>query len=362
MAEDPETQTEEPSDRKLSQAREQGDVVKSMDIPQVATLAAITATIAWAGGWMMQSIATSMLPFLAHPDQIDLSGHGTINVMKTVMGSILPVLGTIFAVTAIAGVAGNVLQTGFMFTPSKLFEGGLSKLNPMEGFKRLFGMDAFIQFTKSLFKVVILAIIAWWILKPHAMQITQLAELAPAAIIPLTWDILKGLLYAVLIMLTFGAGFDWFIQRQRFMARMRMSKQEIKDENKQSEGDPQIKARLRQIRMQRARRRMMSDVAKATVVVMNPTHYAVALRYEPGVTAVPMCVAKGMDLLALKIREIAEEAGVPVIEDPPLARALFATVDIDETIPKEQYEAVAKVIGFIMGKKQARDRARTSPR
>lgn len=333
-----------------------------MDIPQVATLAAITATIAWAGGWMMQSIATSMLPFLAHPDQIDLSGHGTINVMKTVMGSILPVLGTIFAVTAIAGVAGNVFQTGFMFTPSKLFEGGLSKLNPLEGFKRLFGMDAFIQFIKSLFKVIILAIIAWWILKPHAMQITQLAELAPAAIIPLTWEILKALLYAVLIMLTFGAGLDWFIQRQRFMKRMRMSKQEIKDENKQSEGDPQIKARLRQIRMQRARRRMMSDVAKATVVVMNPTHYAVALRYEPGVTAVPMCVAKGMDLLALKIREIAEEAGVPVIEDPPLARALFATVDIDETIPKQQYEAVAKVIGFIMGKKQARSRARTSPR
>jgi flagellar biosynthetic protein FlhB len=362
MAEDPESQTEEPSDRKLSQAREKGDVVKSMDIPQVATLAAITATIAWAGSWMMQSIATSMLPFLAHPDQIDLSGHGTINVMKTVMGSILPVLGTIFAVTAIAGVAGNVFQTGFMFTPSKLFEGGLSKLNPLEGFKRLFGMDAFIQFTKSLVKVIILALIAWWILEPHAMQITQLAELAPTAIIPLTWDILKALLYAVLIMLTFGAGLDWFIQRQRFMKRMRMSKQEIKDENKQSEGDPQIKARLRQIRMQRARRRMMSDVAKATVVVMNPTHYAVALRYEPGVTAVPMCVAKGMDLVALKIREIAEEAGVPVIEDPPLARALFATVDIDETIPKQQYEAVAKVIGFIMGKKQARSRARSSPR
>jgi flagellar biosynthesis protein FlhB len=362
MAEDPESQTEEPSERKLSQAREQGDVVKSMDIPQVATLAALTATIAWAGGWMMKTLASSMLPFLAHPDQFDLSAHGTVGVMKMVLWDILPILGTIFAVTAIAGVAGTVLQTGFMFTPSKLFEGGLSKLNPLEGFKRLFGVDAFIQFTKSLIKVIILAILAWWLLKPHAMQITQLAELAPAAIIPLTWDILKSLLYAVLIMLTFGAGLDWFIQRQRFMQRMRMSKQEIKDENKQSEGDPQIKARLRQIRMQRARRRMMADVSKATLVVMNPTHYAVALRYEPGVTAVPMCVAKGMDLLALKIREIAEKAGVPVIEDPPLARALYATVEIDETIPKEQYEAVAKVIGFIMGKKQARSRARTSPR
>lgn len=362
MAEDPESQTEEPTDRKLSQAREKGDVIRSMDIPQAATLAALTATIAWAGGWMMKSLAEAMLPFLAHPDQIDLSAHGTIGVMKMVMWAILPILGAVFVVTAVAGIAGTVLQTGFMFTPSKLFEGGLSKLNPLEGFKRLFGVDALIQFIKSLFKVIILAIIAWWLLMPHAMQITQLAELDPAAIIPLTWDILRGLLIAVLIMLAFGAGIDWFIQRQRFMKRMRMSKQEVKDENKQSEGDPQIKARLRQIRMQRARRRMMSDVSKATLVVMNPTHYAVALRYEPGVTAVPMCVAKGMDLLALKIREVAEEAGVPVIEDPPLARALFATVEIDESIPKEQYEAVAKVIGFIMGRKQGRSRVRTNPR
>lgn len=362
MAEDPETQTEEPTGRKLDQAREQGDVVKTQDLPQVATLAAMTAVVAWGGGWMMRSLSSSMLPFLAHPDQFDLSGHGAVGVMRMVIGSVMPVLGLVFAVTAIAGVAGNVVQTGLMFTPGKMFEGGLSKLNPLEGFKRLFGMDAAIQFAKSLTKVVILGIIAWMILKPHAAEITQLAELSPAAIIPLTWDILKGLLYAALITMAFTAGVDWFIQRQRFMQRMRMSKQEVKDEHKQSEGDPQIKARIRQIRMQRSRRRMMANVAKATVVVMNPTHYAVALRYEPGETAVPLCVAKGLDLLALKIRAVAEEAGVAVVEDPPLARALYATVEIDESIPKEQYEAVAKVIGFIMGKRQPQSSRQAPPR
>jgi flagellar biosynthetic protein FlhB len=354
MAEDKASQTEAPSERKLADAREKGDVVKSQDIPAFAVLASTTLVIAMAGGWMLQSMTSSMRPFLAHPDQIDLSGAGAVGIMDMAFQAIMPVLGLIFGAACLAGVAGNVLQTGLMFTPGKMFEGGLSKLSPIKGFQRLFSMDAFIQFMKSLLKVFVLGIVTWMILKPHAAQMTQLASLSPAAILPLTWDIMKALLIAALITLGIAAGADWFIQRQQFMARMRMSKQEIKEEQRQSEGDPQIKARLRGIRMQRARRRMMKDVAKATVVVMNPTHYAVALRYEAGETAVPLCVAKGMDLIALKIREVAEAAGVPVVVDPPLARALYATVEIDEAIPKAQYEAVAKVIGFILGNKQAR--------
>ena len=145
------------------------------------------------------------------------------------------------------------------------------------------------------------------------------------------------------------AGADWMWQRRRFLIRMRMTKEEVKEDYKNSEGDPHVKARQKQIRMERARRRMMQAVPDATVVVMNPTHYAVALKYEQGQTAAPTCVAKGLDSLALKIRAIAEEAGVPVIEDPPLARALYAAVDIDEMIPPAHFEAVAKIIGFILG-------------
>jgi flagellar biosynthetic protein FlhB len=173
---------------------------------------------------------------------------------------------------------------------------------------------------------------------------------------------LRTLFYSILAMLGVGAVLDFFLQRQRFLDRMRMSKQDLKDENRQSEGDPHVKARLRQLRMERARRRMMANVAKASVVVMNPTHYAVALRYEAGETAAPECVAKGLDSLALKIREVAESHNIPVVENPPLARALYASVEIDETIPREHYEAVAKVIGFIMQAKKRRQARPPVPR
>jgi flagellar biosynthetic protein FlhB len=162
---------------------------------------------------------------------------------------------------------------------------------------------------------------------------------------------------AVIALLATGAALDFIWQRQRFMTRMKMTKEELKEDFKQSEGDPHVKARQRQIRMERARRRMIQQVPKATVVVMNPTHYAVALRYEQGETPAPQCVAKGMDVVALKIREVAAEAGVPIIEDAPLARALYANVEIDQIIPQQHYEAVAKIIGFILAGR--RQRART---
>jgi flagellar biosynthetic protein FlhB len=161
-------------------------------------------------------------------------------------------------------------------------------------------------------------------------------------------DVLKRLIFAVVAFLLVIAGGDWFWQRQRLMKRLRMTKEEVKEEFKQTEGDPHIKARQRQIRNDRARRRMMQAVPQATVVVMNPTHFAVALKYDTSEAPAPMCVAKGMDSLALKIRAVAEEHGVPVVEDAPLARSLYAAVDVDEVIPPAHYEAVAKLIGFIL--------------
>ena len=165
---------------------------------------------------------------------------------------------------------------------------------------------------------------------------------------PFAAEILRRLVFAVAGFLAVVAGADWLWQRQRFMARMRMSREELKEDFKQSEGDPHVKAKQRQKRAEAARRRMMQAVPKATVVIMNPTHYAVALKYEQGEDAAPLCVAKGLDSLALRIRSVAEEAGVPIVEDPPLARALYAAVDIDDMIPPAHYEAVAKIIGFIL--------------
>ena len=173
--------------------------------------------------------------------------------------------------------------------------------------------------------------------------------LGPAAILPYSAEVLRALLYAVLAFTAVLAGLDWFVARQRYMARMRMTREEVKQDQRDSEGDPHVKGKQKQLRMAAARRRMIQNVPKATVVVTNPTHYAVALRYEKDKTAAPICVAKGVDRVAFKIREVAEAAGVPVIEDPPLARALYATIGVDEPIPREHYHAVAQIIGFIMG-------------
>ena len=222
----------------------------------------------------------------------------------------------------------------------------------------MFGPDALVQFVKSLVKVLMTGAIAWWVLKPVLPQFSSLSALDPMAMLPFCMDILKRLVFAVAALTLCVAGADWLWQRQRFLARMRMTREELKEDYKQSEGDPHVRARQKQIRHERARRRMMQAVPEATVVVMNPTHYAVALKYEQGEDAAPLCVAKGMDSLALKIRAVAEEAGVPVIEDAPLARALYAAVDIDEMIPPAHYEAVAKIIGFILGAGRRRATAR----
>jgi flagellar biosynthetic protein FlhB len=350
---DSSTKTEEASPRKLEEARKQGNVAKSIDVPAFATLAAAAGFLAIAGGWMSRNLAAQLLPFVAHPDQFDLSGDGGVIVMRRALLALAPIVIGVMSAAALAGVGGNLIQTGFMFVPSKLVPDA-SKLSVAEGFKRLFGLDGMIHFLKSALKIGLVATVAWLVLRPHMGEFQLLVGMDPNALLPLAIDMLKALFWGVLALLGAGALADWFWQRQRFMQRMRMTKEEMKEDFRQSEGDPHIRARLRQMRYERAKKRMMQNVPKATVVVMNPTHYAIALRYEAGDTPAPLCVAKGIDDVAFRIREVAEAHNIPIIEDAPLARALYATVEIDEVIPREHYEAVAKVIGFV--KQQARRR------
>jgi flagellar biosynthetic protein FlhB len=352
------SKTEEPTPQRLQQARDKGDVPKTPELPQLASLAATCSVLAIAGGWMCRNLANQLLPFLAHPDAISLESGGGIAVARYAGGVALPVILLVLLTAGAAGAAGNLLQTGLMFTPDKL-KPDFSKLNPLSGLKRLFGLDGLIQWAKSLVKVVVVGLLGFFMVKPHFRELEQLAGLDVAAILPFLANVLRPLVFAIIALMLVVTGADFFIQKQRFMSRMRMSKEEIKEEFKNTEGDPHVKARQKQIRADRARRRMMQAVPKATVVVMNPTHYAVALKYVQGEDDAPLCVAKGLDALALKIREVAEEHKVPVVEDPPLARALYATVEIDEVIPPAHYEAVAKIIGFLM--KQSRRRATARP-
>jgi flagellar biosynthetic protein FlhB len=349
------SKTEEATPKRVEDARKDGDVPKSADLAQVCALAGAFAALAMGGGMMARHMANELLPFIAHPESIDLRGGAGGAVSWQAAMAAAPMMAAVMGATMLAGAGGHMIQQGVIFSPSKLAP-DLSRLSLAQGFKRLFGIDGLMTSLRSALKVVLVGAVAWWVLAPHANELTGLVRVGPTALIAYSVDLGRSLMLAVLGLLSLGALIDFLWQRQRFMVRLRMTKEEVKEDFKQSDGDPHVKARLRQIRNERAKRRMIQQVPKATVVIANPTHFAVALRYEQGETAAPLCVAKGIDEVALRIREVAEEAGVTVIEDPPLARALFGAVEIDQIIPQEHYEAVAKIIGFILSGRKRRAR------
>ena len=350
---DGEDKTEEASGRKLQQARDSGDVPKSADIAQALSLIGACAIVAIKGPSICVSLGGTLLPFFSHPDQLlmSLESDGGVTIMRALVFAIIPILLLVMGTACFCGVAGNVLQTGLMFTPSKL-KPDFSKLNPLSGFKKMFGLDSLIQFGKTLLKLVITGFVVWLVLKNRITGMLALTDASPMLILPYIREGFIALAVAVCIFLFVGGAADYMWQRFRFMEKMKMSKQEQKEEYKQTEGDPHVKGKLRQLRMEKSRRRMMAGVAKATVIVTNPTHYAVALMYDPNESPVPVCVAKGMDSVALKIREEGGKHNVPIVEDPPLARALYATMEIDEVIPEEHFAAVAKMIGFVLTRKR----------
>lgn len=363
---DQSSKTEAPTGRRIQQAREEGQTPKSPEVASFFTLATACGVVLLGGGTIARQVADRLMPFIAHPDAIDLSANGAVAVFKAAFEAAAPAV-VVLVSAMVAGVAGNLVQTGILFS-TKAITPDLSKIGLGSGLKRLVGVDNLLNFGKSFFKLIAMGVVVWSVLKPHASDLVGLAWMEPGSVLAVASDILRAVVVAALIVFGISAGVDYFVQRWRFMERLKMSREDVKQEHKDTDGDPHIKAKLRQMRMQRAKNRMIANVPKATLVIMNPTHYAVALRYVQGETAAPICVAKGLDEVALKIRSIAEENRIPVIEDPPLARALYAVIDLDETIPREHYEAVAKIVGFVMGKGRRRARPargapiRTAPR
>jgi len=349
-APDPESKTEEATPRKLADARKKGDSAKSPDVASTLSLMGATAVIFISGGWFASRLAEDLLPFIARPHALmgALSAGGGAEIGFRAVWAAAPFLGAVMLATIIGGAGGNLAQSGLVFSAEKM-KPKLDKVSPIAGFKRLFGPDGLMQFVKTLIKLVAIGVICWLVLKSHFREFETMAALNPVAILPAARDLVIALLAAALVFLAFTAGADYLWQRYRFAERMKMSKEELKEDYKQAEGDPHVKAKLKQIRAQKSRQRMMQAVPTATVIVTNPTHYSVALRYEPDKgDGAPICVAKGVDALALRIREVARENKVPIIENVPLARALYAAVEVDDTIPREHFEAAAKVIGFVM--------------
>lgn len=347
MAADDDDKTEEPTPRKLEQAREKGDIIYTPEVGAALSLVAVTAIVAFLSGPLAKAMTQDFIAFLAMPDQFSTDPRALKSIGASAMLKVGLVMSMSMLVLAVAGLASRYLQDRPTFT-SKRLQPELNKLDPIKGFGRVFGQQAFATFLKSLAKFTVVAAIMAWVMWPNDSSLENMALLDPAALLPFIKDRAVSMLIAFACAAGFIAIIDYVFTRQSYMKRMRMSRREIKEEYRQQEGDPMVKARLRAIRQQKSRQRMMSQVPNASVIITNPTHYAVALRYEQGQDTAPMCLAMGVDEVALKIREVAKEHDVPIVEDPPLARALFATADIDEPIPREHYEAVAKVIGFVM--------------
>lgn len=339
--------TEDPTQRRLDQAHDQGDVVKSTEVASFVLLTGATIAFAMFAESAAKGFIRDFTIFLEQPDQLAVDPAGVMIVLRHCATSLLLILAPIFGVLMTMGVAGHVLQHRPAFSVERLAP-SFSKLSLFSGLKRIFGLEGVTNLGKGLIKMAIVAVAVWTTVWPLRLTLENSLTQSPVALAGNLTHVIIQLLTSALCVLAVIAAADYFLQHYRFMQRNRMSKQEIKDEHKQTEGDPAIKAKIRQLRIERAKKRMMAEVPKATVVIMNPTHYAIALKYESGKMAAPICVAKGVDSLALKIREVAEENDVPVVENAPLARALYATVELDETVPPEHFKAVAQVIGYVM--------------
>ncbi|PDT91112.1 flagellar biosynthesis protein FlhB [Bradyrhizobium sp. Y36] len=352
MAEDkdPESQTEDPTQKRLDDALERGDVAKSQEINTWFMMAGGTLVVSTFSGSVGGGLLTPMRNLLANSWMIKTDGKALLALMQHIELAILAAIGVPLLMLMLAAIAGNMLQHRLVWSTESLTP-KFSKISPGAGFKRIFGKQAAANFLKGIGKLVLLGVVMTMILWPERHRMEAMVRLDPAAMLGASTSMTIHLLGAVVAALAIVAIADYFFQYRSWFQRQKMSLQEIKEEFKQSEGDPHIKGKIRQLRQQRAKKRMMAAVPKASVIITNPTHYSVALSYERGMTA-PICVAKGVDNLAFKIREIARAHDIPIVENVPLARALYATVEIDQEIPTEHYHAVAEVIGYVMRLKQ----------
>jgi flagellar biosynthetic protein FlhB len=348
VAEDSEQEdhTEDPTERKLQQAIERGDVARSTEVNTWFVLAGGALAILAASESSASSLTATLKGMLANAHRMPADQGGLMSYGVYAATATLGAMAAPFILMIVMALAGSMIQHRLLFTTEPMAP-KLSRLSPMAGLKRMFGTEALVQFFKGLAKLIIVGAAMGVAVWPERARLESFVMLDVMALLPATRDEALKLLTAVLSIYAFVAGGDYLYQRITWYNRQKMSKQELKDEFKSTEGNPEVKAKLRQLRARAARKRMMQKVPQATVVVMNPTHFAVALRYEKGMAA-PVCLAKGLDAVALRIRAVAEENEVPVVENPPLARALYKAVDLDQEIPVEHYKAVAEVIGYVM--------------
>lgn len=342
--------TEEPTQKKLDDARKRGQVPLSREMNTWLMLLGGTLILAAFMPKMIVDLTVLMRTFLEQAHALP----GIPGGFKVVLGQTLFEILKIMAVPLLAlmtiAFLGPFVQVGPIFS-AETIKPKLSKISVFAGFGRLFSKKALMEFLKGLMKIAIVSAVATALIIPFYDSVDHFVGLPLEIFGGELHRLVIRMMGGVMLVLLIVAIIDVIFQRQQFYKDMRMTQQEVKDEYRQSEGDPHVKGRLRQLRQERARQRMMQQVPDADVVITNPTHYAVALKYNPDEQPAPVCIAKGVENVALRIREVAGEHGIEIVENPPLARTLHATVELDEMIPEEQYKAVAEIISFVFKKR-----------
>ncbi len=339
--------TEDPTSKRLSDAREKGQVPRSQEVSHWFMILALALVVGIFSPSLTADIGGLLRPFLERPHTMVLDGGGMRDILTGTALGILKVSAIPLALILVAGLAAGTIQNGIIITTEQI-QPKLSNIGLKRGFKKLFSSRALADFMKGLLKLAIVGTVVALIVWPDRDDVLVIPTMEVQDMLALVRTEAAKVIVGVLAVMTVITLIDVLYQRFMHHKELRMTKQQIKDEHKQSEGDPLIKGRLRQIRVERARKRMMAAVPEADVVITNPTHFAVALKYDQKSMEAPRVVAKGVDNVALRIREVAEENGVAVVENPPVARALHASVEIDQEIPPEHYKAVAEIIGYVM--------------
>ena len=346
MADD-DGKTEQPTGKRLSQAREEGDIIVSGEVKTAASLAAVLILVWWVLPPVMTKVQSYLAILMSEPHMIHVGTEGELmEVLRGLAARMALLMAVPFSVMLGVGLVASFGQTGWLITTKKITP-DITKLNPLNGLNRIFSLNGAVDLGKNLLKVVLVASLFYLVVRNKIQFLPVLPTMELPAILSFLHSILIRLLMTILAVQIVIAGGDYFYQRFSYMKKLRMTKQEVKDEHRQSDGDPMVKARIRGLRLQRARQRMMASVPKADVVVTNPTHFACALKYDPETMNAPVLVAKGQDLVAFRIRELAQQHDIMIVENPPLARALYAAVEIDREVPPEHYKAVAEVISYV---------------
>lgn len=339
--------TESPTARRRQIAREEGRIARSAELSAAAVLLAGAGAIATSGGSSLASFAHRTLRTSAGALAADpMTTLGAADLLRTTVLGLLSALAPFVIGVVVITVLVNLLQTQGAMSP-RAIQPKLDKLNPMAGIKRLFSLDAVINLVKALIKLAALGWLTWTVLRQNWAQLVSLADVGPAEVLVVLRDLCLRLVFVTGIAFLVVAIADYAWQRFRLEQGLRMTKQEVMLEHKETEGDPQIKGRIRGLQRQRARQRMLQAVRRADVVITNPTHVAVALEYDPEKASAPVVLAMGERKLAERIKQLAREAGVPLVENKPVARALLATCTVGRAIPPALYAAVAEILAFV---------------